>query len=238
MFDAVQFCKDYDIPATTEGPNTAAGWLQINCPFCGGGDMNNPHLGFNLAKDYCNCWKCEHHFLDETIMALIGCSKFEAQEIINTYEIGVRVHLQKKEFVPAENVTLPPETIELNKQHIMYLRKRNFDYRRLEKIYRIKGTSHLGEYKFRIIIPIYYEGELVSYQGRDVTGLSELRYKACPKALEKIEHKSTLYALDIAKKVSKTCNVPRVFPSIGGHELEDRSALQGPLFFFVIIHGR
>ncbi len=54
----------------------------------------------------------------------------------------------------------------------------------------------MGNYRQRIIVPIHYDGRMVSYQGRDVTGLQQERYKACARAQEAVPHKELLYGMD------------------------------------------
>jgi DNA primase len=54
----------------------------------------------------------------------------------------------------------------------------------------------IGPYKFRIIIPILQRGKLASFQGRDYTGRSDLRYKTCEKEKEVVCHKHLLYNAD------------------------------------------
>ena len=82
------------------------------------------------------------------------------------------------------------------------MERRNFDPDFLEKKYRLLGTSHLGDYCHRVIAPIIVNQEVVSYQGRDITNKSRMRYKACPTEYEIIHHKYTLYNIDNAKKDS------------------------------------
>ena len=77
--------------------------------------------------------------------------------------------------------------------------KIKFDPKKLIHEWNLKGTLFLGAYKFRIIAPIYFQGKLVSYQGRDITEKSPLRYKTCPKTLEILHHKHCLYGIDKAK---------------------------------------
>ena len=73
---------------------------------------------------------------------------------------------------------------------------RNFDPSYLIEKYKIYSTDHLGDYKFRIIIPIYFEGQLISYQGRDYTNKSDIRYKSCAKKDEIIHYKNIVYGID------------------------------------------
>ena len=74
--------------------------------------------------------------------------------------------------------------------------KSEFFAHKLEKEWGLLGTGPVGPYKHRIIAPIHFRNELVSYQGRDITGKSPLRYKACSEKNEVMKHKHTLYGID------------------------------------------
>lgn len=193
MFNALQLCMDFNIPYKTTGKNTAPGWINVCCPFC---HDKNFHGGINIMGTYYHCWKCRHSFLDKLIMELRQCNYFEAKKIIEQYSNRsiLKEDLEKEKF-QNENVILPGG--KLQPIHKKYLKDRNFDPDFLERKYNLKGTTHLGDYKFRIIAPIYYQRKLVSYQGRDITNKSTLRYKACKKSLEVIDHKKVVYAIDL-----------------------------------------
>jgi hypothetical protein len=92
----------------------------------------------------------------------------------------------------------PDGTMDLMPMHEKYLIKRNFDPDRLYRQWGLKGTGPFGEldkinYAYRIIIPIEWDQKIVSFQGRDIKGKSKLRYLACPKKREIIEHQTILY---------------------------------------------
>jgi hypothetical protein len=87
----------------------------------------------------------------------------------------------------------------LKRNHRKYLEKRGFDPDWLTDEYKIMGTgpaAKLGniDFRFRILTPIYWEGKLVSFQTRDVTGKSGLKYITCPRKREIIHHKHIIYS--------------------------------------------
>ena len=63
------------------------------------------------------------------------------------------------------------------------------------------GTNHHGEYKLRIIIPIILDGQTVSFEGRDITGKSEMKYKACRANMEIIHRKHIVYGFDKLREI-------------------------------------
>lgn len=188
-----QLLEDYNIAYTTEGSNTQEGWININCPFC---SDPSAHGGFNLAGSYYNCWKCGWHPLENVLSELLGTSK--TQQVIEQYQ-GCSDYRHNKKIALAKKIKYPTGTDEIQVQHKLYLKKRNFDPDEIKRLWDIKGTGHIGEYSFRIIMPIYYRNRLVSYQSRDITDKQKLRYKACRIEKEVIHHKHLLYGFDKVK---------------------------------------
>lgn len=200
MFNAIEFLKDHNIEHWTKGKNVTSGWVNIQCPMCY--DSSN-HGGFNLTgKSYYNCWNCGHHFLDTIISNLLECDIKKAKQILKKYsdESEIEIIDNKKRIIDEkEKLELPYGSKELSDEHIKYLLNRNFDHDKIIDKWNIKGTTHLGDYKFRIIIPIYFNNKLVSYQGRDITGKQDARYKACKIKDELLHHKFILYGIDKIK---------------------------------------
>ena len=196
-FDAIRFLTDYNITYWTQGKNVQDGWVNITCPNPECNDKSQ-HGGFNIMKGYYNCWKCGHQSLRFIISLLTGESN--PTNIINEYmgSTIIRKRLNKKVKSNVTNIKLPGT--ELKKMHRKYLLKRGFDPDYIEKKYKIKGTGITGDWKYRIIIPIYYKGQLVSYQGRDITDQQELRYKTLSKDESIINPKHVLYNLDNCKE--------------------------------------
>jgi hypothetical protein len=114
---------------------------------------------------------------------------------------------EKKEIVRAESVVFPTGTLPMTSRHKRYLASRKFDPDYLEAFWNLKGTGEAGNYKFRVIAPIYFQGQLISYQGRDITDKQSSKYKACAEEEEVISHKYILYGWDQVPADQKTCLV-------------------------------
>ena len=183
-----KFLTDHNIVFTTTGKNASDKFYQTRCIFCN--DSSN-HLGWHRDKDYLFCWLCGHHSLAQAMYRL-GIPKKEKEK----YVILSRAASEPlKSSNNNKDLIIPGQ--ELQDYHRDYLEKRGFDTSALISRYRLRGTGPAcGKDKFRIIIPIFYNGQIVSYQGRDVTGVSEERYRACPKPKEIIPHKEILYDMD------------------------------------------
>jgi len=185
--------RDYNIPTSTGGKNWQQGWLQVSCPFC---NDTSDHGGFNLSGNYYNCWKCGGHSLEDVISTLLGVKWFEARELLKQYTGDSSNQTIVKKKAEAKECEWPSNCHSIQQRHRQYLINRNFDPSKLINAWQITGTGPIGPYKFRIIIPIYFNGKLVSYQGRDITGRSDLRYKACETEKEVIHHKHIVYGID------------------------------------------
>jgi hypothetical protein len=191
-FDFAQLFRDNAVPHWTEGKNVSDGWVNVQCVFC---DDPSNHLGFS-AEGACACWRCGTHSTSEAIHLLTG---LDWQNIQTSYQGGAQSFRgTDRTGAPPSSLSLPIGTREMTEAHRQYIIDRNFDPDRLARDYALQGTGIVGPYKFRIIVPIFLHGRLVSYQGRDYTGRSELRYKTCRKEEEVVCHKHTLYDLDRA----------------------------------------
>ena len=203
-FDAKQFFIDYGIDSASEGnKHTRQGWVQVPCPFCSG----NPgyHLGFNLAHDYFNCWRCGFHPITKVIRTFAVCSWHDAKQLKKQYRSRSKLEqTPEQKRIKQKKLKLPSNMGKLGSRDFAYMERRGFDPYHTMGEWGIVSSGPTGGYKHRILIPIHYNNVMVSYQGRDTTGKSRLRYKACKKSDELIHHQSILYGLDKAKK-GDTC---------------------------------
>lgn len=201
VFNALKFYEDFGIKYLTRGHKHAVrGWGQIHCPFCRPADKNYS-LGFHIATGAYNCWKCKKHGQIDVVMALTGFDFHHAKALVKEYGGRPKIFMTSDEEEGTKKrlkrvCTYPTGTEEMKDRHRRYLEGRGYDPEKLEREWDLKGTGYVGNYKHRIIAPIYLNGIMVSYQGRDITDKSELKYKACEKVDEVIEHQTILYGLD------------------------------------------
>ncbi len=195
MFDAERYFEQIGIEQASSGhKHSRPNWVQVECPFCTG----NPgyHLGFNLNGGYFNCWRCGWHSEDKVVSYFSNVNFAAAKQIIELYQTNYfKITKADIKWGKVQEAVLP-STLPLQKRDLIYLKKRGFEPRKIEAIWGVKGSNVFGTYKFRIVMPIYLGGKLVSYQTRDITGKSELRYLACPMEKEALHHKHILYGLD------------------------------------------
>jgi hypothetical protein len=220
QLDITSLLQDHAIPYTTTGKNSSPGWINTRCCFC---TDHSDHLGFNLGKEIANCRKCGWHPLDATIAALLGTNVQDARSLIRQYRTGAPVRVEPTpDLVRPNRVVLPGKPLAIPPQfcatmpkrgpkmaggYIMppplkYLVKRGFTGDHLKQLidtYQLRDGGVVGPYSHRIIAPVYFDGNLVAYQGRDYTGKATEKYKACPNAEAIRPVKDCLYGMDLAK---------------------------------------
>lgn len=192
---------EYGIPYVAEGhKHSTPSWVNIHCPFCVG--SKNYHLGINITQPaVSHCWRCGGHSTASVLSRILNISVEKAKNLIQEYA-GPTGTIRKKAEEPRVSI-LPikfpqPYFEHLNEAGKKYLEGRGFDPEKLEKKWRLKQTGPVSfldkiPYGNRIIIPIRWGGELVSFQTRDITGKAEQRYLACPMRREVIHHKHIVY---------------------------------------------
>lgn len=206
-FDFIRFCNERGVGYITEGhKHCQDGWIQVRCPFCSG--SRGWHLGFNTTSNVFNCWRCGRHSFKKTLKGITNITDQEIKKILAKYS-STMSHFKREKPKKKMQVLIrreakwPKGTGILRIMHKEYLINRGFNPNKLITDWGIRGTYTYGDYKYRIIAPIMLQGKMVSFQGRDVTNLSSLKYKACRKKDEAIHHKNIMYGMDHVPKDQK-----------------------------------
>jgi len=200
--------SDYNIRTAPEGDkHYRTGWIQTKCPFCSGNI--GFHLGYNLNNNYFNCWRCGGHPVNKVLVKLLGVSYNENKQIIRKYK--GKINRQRTEI---KQITIKKETFKLPKNRnimsshfaINYMKKRGFTKKEIitlindfgikitDNICPFKAQNKTMELKYRILAPVHWQGDIVSWQTRDMRNKSNLKYITCPKNIEKIHHKHIFYS--------------------------------------------
>ena len=197
--DIIQLLTDYNITYSTEGKNSAPGWINIQCCWC---DDQSDHLGWNLEQEYFNCWKCGTHKTIETFAHLLNTSEHQARQIIKHYGGTFTLTTPAEPIVKIgiKHHQLPSGCSPLMENHRQYLISRRFDPDQLIHDWHLLGTGPVSrldniDFKHRIIVPILWDRRQVSFQGRDITNKNSLRYITCPENRELVHHKHILGGL-------------------------------------------
>ncbi len=197
--DILRLYQDFSVDHRTEGhKHCRPGWVNVECPWCVG-EHAGYHLGFELQDEYFFCWRCGWHPIIPTLSLLLKIKESEAKHLVKLYGGNVIFSIQKKEpIVRTKAHRLPSNTGPLQKNHIRYLEGRGFDPDYISKEWKVTGTGPFSkldnlDFRFRLIIPIIWNSEEVSFTSRDITEKTEVRYLTCPKDRELINHKNILY---------------------------------------------
>ncbi|MDD5651583.1 MAG: toprim domain-containing protein [Candidatus Nanoarchaeia archaeon] len=202
MIDFIRLLKDYSIDYV----QLVDGWINFNCPYHDNGTRGFK-AGYNIYGNYVYCWKCGYHKIEKILSDILNISYNLTKTIVQEYstEEVIRNKLNKKTN-KINKIKLPGEEIKKNDKFYNYIKKRNFNPEYIIKTYNIKSGGLIGFYNFRIIIPIYFNNKLVSFQARSIYSskkcddLGILRY--ITNSIEKsiIDPKYILYNIDNCKK--------------------------------------
>lgn len=171
--------------------HVTSGWLNVDCIYCSP-NSNKFRLGYNIRGGYLSCWSCGSKRLSQFVMDLTGFSYPKVKHLLT----GLVRDKLPPELKVRGKLKIPDTVGDLLPQHVKYLRGRGFKPDKLTKLWDVKGigrTSHLG---WRIFIPIYFQGEIVSWTTRAIGANATLRYRTADAADEKINHHDLLYGED------------------------------------------
>jgi hypothetical protein len=193
--DIIRLYNDFNLEYSTEGHrHNRPGWVNCTCPFCTG----NPgfHLGWNIRDEYYCCWRCGWHSTVKTLSELLNLDWVYISDLIKKYGINRSIINQK--IIEKKEFEFPTGMDNLQPLHKKYLKLRGFDPDEIIEKWKIQGIGIFGKlgslnYKFRIVIPFFWNSEIVSFDSRDVTGKAINKYQACPAEYEIVSHKKILY---------------------------------------------
>jgi len=195
LIDMKSLLEDHEVEISTSGKNVTRGWIEINCPFCSDPSF---HLGIS-SKNIFSCWRCgEKGNAIKLLKALLDKSYEEVRDVLEKYTLEDDFEFKEEHRAKAEEKVVLPRsaTKKMPKEAKQYLLNRNFDPQKMSSKYKLRFCGFSGEYKFRIIIPIFRNGKLVSFTSRDYTGRATIPYLTDSKSMER---KLYLYNVDTVK---------------------------------------
>ena len=165
-YNIVKLLEDYNIETFIDGKNTSTDWINIKCPICN--DKSN-HGGFNINSGQYNCWNCgKHHYIDilcELLNMLYGSVlKIIREEYTEDFILKNNIVENKKKI---KNITLPG-TNDLIKMYSNYLYNRCYNSNYIKNRYHVQSGEFVGEWGYRLIIPVYYNNKIVTCTGRTI----------------------------------------------------------------------
>lgn len=199
-----------DIPYWTKGKNISPGWVGVTCIYCSMDSSN--HLGLNVKKNLYHCWLCsEKGSLAKFLVDAKVMTYNEARENIKVWEgesdsnwiapdtsLPPSARGDQKLSLPFPNYFLK----DFPKRHLEYLRSRNYDPAELIKQYKLRACTKTApkQYRNRIIIPYYFEGQCTTWVALDITGHQQIKYRDLDITESIIAPKYTLYNIDRVKR--------------------------------------
>jgi DNA primase len=187
-----EYLNEIDIEYSESGEkNVTEGHVNIRCPFC----EQDPsrHLGIDLTSGVFHCWICdETGNMVKLAKALEGISWSSAKKRVESFDktqviegdivetVNSLIDTTKKEEVKFEWISLPKESIKINKKSKYTILQKFLQDRKITMDMCYKYDLHYckkGKYRDRIVIPIYStNGDLLGFTSRDMTGKSKLKY--------------------------------------------------------------
>lgn len=133
-------------------------------------------------------------------MELLDVTYSKAADIVIQYGGGERLKIgeERKVKTGTNKFRLPYGELKIFEAHKRYLEKRKFDPDQVIAQWELTGTGNIAyldgiNYSRRILAPIFWNGEMVSFQTRDITERSFSKYITCLPEREIIHHKHILY---------------------------------------------
>jgi 5S rRNA maturation endonuclease (ribonuclease M5) len=189
----VQLCQDINIPFRTSGhKHTRKGWVQIHCPFCGGG-KSGFDLGYNLEWGNLNCWRCGKHSLWDFLRVV---SDNTQGRLIKEYDLRPHFLKHPEECPKIENPVSLPETKPLSPHAKRFLINRGFQPDHISQFWKVRSTIDYTPEQHRILIPVTKDNVNVSYTLRAI-GDTSPRYLSASSQREKVPIKHCLYGEDL-----------------------------------------
>lgn len=189
----IEILEELEIPYLTEGhEHCREGWIQIDCPWCTPG-ARHWRMGYNIADDFVNCWACGSHGLSDTLVSASGRS---AKSVLALLRGRGPSRFERKERT--SRLVLPRRLGPLLQAHKRYLRERGLVPSEIERTWHVQGIGHSIKLAWRIFIPIYYHGDVVSWTTRKIADVGT-RYISAAENEEAIPHKHLLYGEDYVR---------------------------------------
>lgn len=186
---------EYDVEFSELGEhrNVRAGWLGVDCPYCGP-RSGKRHMGISIDWLTASCWQCGAKPAYEVLrdLGLPGriCARLvKARRAFPSEPLGER----SGQFSQPQGVSalLPP--------HRRYLERRGFDPDELQRIWHIGALDGFAaRLAWRIYIPIEWRGKPVSWTTRAI-GKDPKRYIHASDEDSSIPARELLYGFDLVR---------------------------------------
>jgi 5S rRNA maturation endonuclease (ribonuclease M5) len=198
-------------------------YINIDCPFCSP-SSGRYRLGIHIYHLYSTCWSCGRH---DTLSALErSCDRPRRDIAALLYSISGGIP-RERETTPGK-LKVPIGVGPLLSQHKKYLTERGFNWKELVKLWDIRGIGLAPDLPWRVFIPVFHKGQMVSWTTRSIADDHSQRYIAAGAQQESYSHKKLLYGVDYCRSTAILCEGP----------LDVWAAGPGAICTFGIAYGR
>lgn len=166
--------------------------MNLDCPDCTP-NSRRWRLGYNLRGRYFSCWACGYKNAARVIASVAGVSWAEARAIVDDLPSDRSL----PEGPARGKLVLPAGLCDLMPCHRDYLAGRGFDPDELVRVWGVRGIGLASKLAFRVWIPHYHHGEVVSWLTRGITDTA--RHRSAGPGEEVLDHKTILYGADHAR---------------------------------------
>src|SRR3990167_5007234 len=215
-FDITSYLDSRDIAWWADGRNIGREDIGIDCLFC---DDVSHHMNIHREKGIWHCWSCDEKGNIFTLVKTIEPKGADIREILKEFfmaefnmlekqgrESKIKLNDIARELILLSDYREVEEERELRSNFFYPLLQKWGDERGFDRSYFLSYgamlPSSLNNYfAYRLVVPIFENKGIVNYVGRDLTGLSKLRYLAIPNGVGIKNYKDCIYnAGDLEKR--------------------------------------
>lgn len=208
-FEWTRFLDARGIFYATSGRNVAAGAVAVRCPYCGADDPSQ-HMVIRLNGKGWWCWRNRQHRggnAARLVSALLNISYQQAAEITGERifvpdnfmsRVSELIKPEAPKVMKRKPLSLPPEfkpfkDLPSARPFANYLMspQRGFTrqqiFEQMTPLYDLHYAMR-GPDRYRVILPVIFEGEVVSWTARAINPHERLRYRTLSADPEKAAH--------------------------------------------------
>lgn len=177
-----------------EHHHTSQNFVNCDCPWCSPGSRKY-RLGIPLNSRYTAvCWTCSKHPLAESLSMLSGRPLRDVYALLG--QIPKNYALTEK---PRGKLVIPKGVGPMQDCHRLYLKRRNIDPDRAEKLFGVQGIGFAVKLGWRLFLPVNLDGKPASWTTRTIRSGGDFKYVSAKPEEEAYPHKQLLYGEELVR---------------------------------------
>lgn len=197
--DVVALLKEHNVDYREGGEHehVTKNFVGVDCPLCSP-SWKHYRLGISLRTGGMSCWACGRMKRAETWAAVLGLSVGKAVALLRAAGGHYRAFADEPDG--RGKLVLPPDCAPLLPPHERYLEGRGLDPNILANVWGVRGIGSCGgRYAWRVFIPVFRRGKMVSWTTRSISDKHSQRYLAAEASQEVLNHRHLLYGEDLCR---------------------------------------